>query len=355
MNDLRVILTACGAPGAPGILRSLRVNGERQISVLGTDMNREAAGLMLVDHGNVIPSGASPDFIDAVLAYCRTWEPVDAIIPLSTYELVPISRNRKALESHGVRMAISEPDSLLCVNDKSRLYHELRGSSVHLPQYVPVSNVGQFEDAVAELGYPLNRVCFKPVIGKGSRGFRIIDDGVKKSESLFSHKPDATVVDYRTMVETLGEGVRFPLSLVMEYMSGPEFSVDLLADRGETIVCIPRRRLEMRQGISVRSVTEKNDELIELSSTIVSKFKLHGNIGIQFREDEEGVPKLLEVNPRLHGTVVVCTAAGANLPYLGIKLAIGEDFRVPEPKWGVTVARYWMEVFYDESRLPYSL
>lgn len=355
MKDLRVILTACGAPGAPGILRSLHVNGERRVSVLGTDMNPESVGLKLVDEGGVVPPGDSPEFVGAILSRCASWKPVDAIIPLSTYELIPLSSNVNALESIGVRIAISEAESLRIVNDKLRLYSHLKGSRVGVPLFEAVSDVRGFEEASRRLGYPKNKVCFKPAVGKGSRGFRLIDPDARKLGLLFGSKPDATISDYKTMVETLGEEGSFPQSLVMEYLSGEEYSVDLLADRGKTLVCIPRRRLEMRQGISVRSVTEENHELIELSSEVVSRFRLHGNIGIQFRMDDSGAPKLLEVNPRLHGTVVLCTAAGVNMPYLGLKLALGEEFEVPEPKWGVTVSRHWREVFYDDSGLPYSL
>lgn len=355
LKDLRVILTACGAPGAPGILKSLRVNDERHVTVLGTDMNAESVGLKLVDEGRVVPPGDDPGFIDAVLSLIESWKPVDALIPLSTYELVPFASSVGALESAGVGIAISEPESLATVNDKLALYSSLKGSRVGIPLFEAVSDVHEFEEAARRLGYPRNRICFKPARGKGSRGFRLIDPEAKKLGLLFGSKPDATLSDYQTMVDTLGEEDSFPQSLVMEYLSGEEYSVDLLADKGRTLVCIPRRRLEMRQGISVRSVTEKNEELIALSSEVVSRFKLHGNIGIQFRMDDAGVPKLLEVNPRLHGTVVLCTAAGVNMPYLGLKLALGEDFDVPEPRWGVTVSRHWREVFYDESGLPYSL
>lgn len=355
LKDLRVILTACGAPGAPGILRSLHVNGERHVSVLGTDMNPDSVGLKLVDEGSVVPPGTDDGYVGAVLALCESWKPIDAVIPLSTYELVPLSSNVRAFESVGVRMAVSGPESLMTVNDKLRLFSRLRGTRVGVPMFEPVSSAQEFEEAAARLGYPDRRICFKPALGKGSRGFRLIDPNAKKLGLLFDNKPDATVSDYKTMVETLGEESSFPQSLVMEYLSGEEYSVDLLADRGRTLICIPRKRLEMRQGISVRSVTEKNDELIEMASEIVSMFGLHGNIGIQFRMDDSGAPKLLEVNPRLHGTVVLCTAAGVNMPYLGLKLALGEHLDIPEPKWGVTVSRHWREVFYDESGLPYSL
>ena len=39
MRDITVMVTASGAPGAPGIIKSLRLNGERKIRIVATDMN----------------------------------------------------------------------------------------------------------------------------------------------------------------------------------------------------------------------------------------------------------------------------------------------------------------------------
>ena len=40
-NTVTVLMTGAGAPGAPGIIRCLRKNGERSIRIVGVDMNRE--------------------------------------------------------------------------------------------------------------------------------------------------------------------------------------------------------------------------------------------------------------------------------------------------------------------------
>jgi len=74
---------------------------------------------------------------------------------------------------------------------------------------------------------------------------------------------------------------------------------------------------------------------------------LNGNIGLQFRRDENGVPKLIESNPRVQGTIVLCTASGYNMVYNSVKLALGESPMPFEPKWGTKMVRYWEEIFYD--------
>ena len=76
---------------------------------------------------------------------------------------------------------------------------------------------------------------------------------------------------------------------------------------------------------------------------------LHGNIGIQVKLDIHNTPQILEINPRLQGSIINCVAAGVNLPYLGVKLHLGEEILLPAPIWGIQMVRRWEETYFDEN------
>ena len=69
-NTVTVLMTGAGAPGAPGIIRCLRKNGERSIRIVGVDMNENAAGRKLVDAFYTVPAAKDPGFLDRVLEVC---------------------------------------------------------------------------------------------------------------------------------------------------------------------------------------------------------------------------------------------------------------------------------------------
>ena len=79
------------------------------------------------------------------------------------------------------------------------------------------------------------------------------------------------------------------------------------------------------------------------------------NINIQMRYSSDGIPKMVEINPRVSGTIVLCTAAGANMPYLGVKLALGESIPPVDPEYGTRMIRYWEEVFLDRTGHSFTL
>jgi len=75
------------APGGTGIIKSLRLNNERNIKIVGVDANlEESIGIGMVDSIYKIPKAQDNNFIDEVLSICKK-ENVDVIIPLVTMEL----------------------------------------------------------------------------------------------------------------------------------------------------------------------------------------------------------------------------------------------------------------------------
>ena len=90
-------MTACGAPGFPSIYKSLMKNAERKIEVIGTDMNKNAVGFLMLEKSYIVPSGLSEDFISTMLEIAEK-ENIDVIMPLATFELMALRRIRKNLK-----------------------------------------------------------------------------------------------------------------------------------------------------------------------------------------------------------------------------------------------------------------
>ena len=57
---------------------------------------------------------------------------------------------------------------------------------------------------------------------------------------------------------------------------------------------------------------------------------------------------ILEINPRVQGTISAALGAGVNLPELAIKQELGLTISPLESniQWGTKFSRYWKEVFY---------
>lgn len=342
MVDIKILITGAGSPGFPGIFKSLRNVQERKIKVIGADCRENTAGSVLADSFFKIFPAEDGRYLDCLVDLAKK-EKANAILPLNTAELLKLSESKNVLKKEGIGISISKPGGLKIANNKYLLMKEI-GGLVPAPEYHLARSRAEFLNAINVLGFPENKVCFKPPISNGSRGFRIINGNLDYESILLKEKPRGIEIDLEDILRYFDNIPDFPELLVMEYLPGREFSVDALAREGESLAVIPRIRDRIAQGISIETTLVEDADVIKYTKEIIEKLNLNGNVGFQFKEDEVGIPKLIECNPRIQGTVAANTFAGINLVYLGLKLALGEEVKIPKDvRWGSKIIRFWDE------------
>ncbi|MFW6122543.1 MAG: ATP-grasp domain-containing protein [Petrotogales bacterium] len=354
VKDLNVIVTAGGAPGAPGIIKSLRLNGERNINIVSTDMNPESVGLFMADKAYTVPPGTDPEYVSQMLEIAEK-EDIDVILPLSTYELMSLSKNKEKFDKIGTKVCVSDPEPLGIANNKGKLYNFLKRNGIPVPESIIIEDFKQLENSAYKLGYPEVPVCIKPQVGKGSRGFRVIRGDVDKFDIYLNYKPDSTITTLYDLLLTLEGAEPFPKLVMTEYLPGKEYSVDLLVRNGKSLVTVPRSRDGIKLGISFIGTVENNPDVARMAEQIVDAIGLDYNINLQLKYSVDGSPKIIEINPRVSGTIILCTGAGVNMPYLGVKMALGEDIPKIGPEFGTKMIRYWEEIFLTSQGDSYHL
>jgi carbamoyl-phosphate synthase large subunit len=337
-------MTGAGAPGAAGIIRCLKKSNELRIS--GADVNPNALGKYLLNDFHVIPAAGDENFIPALLELCKE-QKVDLILPLVTRELLPLSSSIRQFEKINTRVLVSNEAGIDTANDKGRLYETMQAKGLAVPDFRIVRQVSEFKQAVKELGYPEQPVCFKPCVSNGSRGFRILDASVDEFKLLFEQKPDSRYMQLEKALQVLSSAA-FPPLVVSELLPGDEYSVDCIAVHGKCLLALPRLRVRTLGGITVEGEFVNHPGIISYCAEIVGLLGLHGNIGIQVKMDKKGDHKILEINPRVQGTIVAALGAGANLPLMAVMMELGEgpEISATPVKWGTKFSRFWDEVYY---------
>jgi len=308
----RVLVTGAGGPSGISILRAME--GE-PVEMLAADIDPYAAGLYLVgaDRRFLLPRGDDPRFASDLLARCSR-EGIDVVVPTVDTELLPLARMRTQFEAELV--LASEATLAVCL-DKWELAQRCAGR-VRVPSTVVVD--GAFDPDAIELP-----AIVKPRSGSGSRGIRLVE---RRSE-LETLERDGTL-------------------LVQEHLPGPEHSLDVLArSDGHVAAVVPRERLKVDSGIAVTGRTLHDDALDAFAREVAAAIELTTVANVQVKEDADGEPALLEVNPRFPGTMPLTIAAGVDMP----RLAIGEALGTPIPDGplefdDLAMVRFFQERFF---------
>jgi carbamoyl-phosphate synthase large subunit len=318
LKPLKIVLTACGCPGASTLIRMLKQNGERKIEIIGTDMSSEAIGRYLCDSFYRVPSGTNPNYVPSMMKIVETEKP-DLIFPESSNEVLSLAKSKKEFEASGTIVIVSSPESIELARNKYLMYDAVKNrNGIVLPTYYSVSNLDDFLKAVYKLNYPDSPIVFKPHIGKGSRGVRIIDPNANRMHQLMEEKPTNKFMSLEEFTEIFEEveDKDFPDLLVMEFLSGMEKTADSLVMDGHELLTTIKTVERARWGVIVEGELVHDDGLVDQSREILKSIPLSYCVNIQYIAD-----KLIEINPRVSTFIYQKNLIA---PYLAIKLALNE-------------------------------
>jgi predicted ATP-grasp superfamily ATP-dependent carboligase len=145
-------------------------------------------------------------------------------------------------------------------------------------------------------------------------------------------------------------------AVVQEYVpNGGERGVYAMYDYGSDCrAATVQKRLRScppEGGPSCFRKTVSDPELLDLADRLLSSIGWRGPAMVEFRIDpRDGEPKLMEINPRLWGSLALSVAAGVDFPYLLYQLgAEGRCDDVPGYETGVYARHLAGEIGYVAS------
>ncbi len=127
------------------------------------------------------------------------------------------------------------------------------------------------------------------------------------------------------------EEVEFYLSknsnlLILEHLPGKEYTIDCFTDcRGTLRGIFPRLRARIKRGISVETFPVENPQIDTIAQNINNNLQMRGAWFFQVKEAEDGSLKLMEIAPRVAGSMGLIRSQGVNLPLLSVYDKLGLD------------------------------
>jgi len=344
-GEVRVWFNKCFS-SVHGVIRQLRADWGTGLFLIGSHTEPDFSPFTACDLALIEPVGLdASSYVEWCLRFCAE-NRVDVFLPGRVRE--EIADRREDFAAVGTKLVVAaDGNTLRLLEDKGRFLERLpEGVPSHA--FYRVSNWGEFSAACSALEAGGKRVCFKPAISTFGLGFQIIDDSLTSLKRLMrSEGHRISMEELRRTLEGIGS---FPEILVMEYLDGSEFSVDVLADGGEVLAMVCRRkpfngRVRVNGTSSTERVREGQSQLLarepeieEMVRKLARHFHLGGLFNAQFRSPAEipEKPHLLEINGRMSGGLPYIALSGINLPLLAIRMAMrkpGDPMPdIPEPR-----------------------
>lgn len=296
-----------------------QING----NLFTADLSETAPTAFFSDRHFIVPRVTQPDYIDELVRICQK-EAVSVIIPLIDTELVILSENRHVFEAIGVKLLLSSKSLNEIAGDKTKTYQFFMERNIPTPRVLSDDDI-----AHGRYQFPL---LIKPLDGSSSKGVTKINN---ETELLF----------FKSYI---------PNAMVQEYVTGTEYTVDVMVDfQGNIRTIVPRLRLETRAGEVSKGVTKKDQDIIRAVQQVVRALPgPAGCLTLQCFKKSNGEIIFIEINPRFGGGIPLSIEAGANFPLWVIQMCSGDAFSEEDYNWreNLTMLRYDDAVFTENLR-----
>jgi biotin carboxylase len=248
-------------------------------------------------------------YIQAVLRICEQ-EKIDTIFPSFDPHMYVFSKNRDRFEKTGVLIPVPDYEIVITPLDKYRTIQVAQEVGFPCPKtYLPRSE-DDLKKIADELGFPM---VIKPCFTSAGRGMRMVGDFQALLENVQS------VCAYQTM------------PMVQEYIPGKQNqNYYLVLDRKgdwKSVFCAtnlyPSR---VAQALASAGESIAPNDYVQDAIKLVRRLGWWGGATLQVKIDSrDGIPKLMEINPRLGVNLWYRTELGINVPWMCVNIARRQD------------------------------
>ena len=263
-----------------------------------------------------VPFVDAPDFLPALGKLVQA-EKIDFIYPAHDSVLLKLVQHRAEIPCEVVGPPV---DTCTTCRSKGATYAAFK-DIVRTPML--------FESVTEDIPFP---VFLKPDRGQGSRG--VWTAHTRKELEVFLE--------------------RDPSLLVIEYLPGPEYTVDCFTDRHGALRFVgARERVRIRNGISTNTrPVEADPEFTVFAERINETLAFRGAWFFQVKRNRAGALTLMEIAPRISGGMGLYRNRGVNLPLLTIYDLVDLDLEVKAQDFAIEMdralcCRYRLGVQYE--------
>lgn len=286
--------------------------------VVAADASELASALTAADVAEVVPTFRETGYTAAVLDVVRRHD-IRLLLTVNDHDALVLSSELDRFAQLGCLAMVPDPAIVRLVMDKRWLGAYGRRIGVATPRTFSGTDAAVEAVARRETAFPL---VVKPRFGSASLGTFVVHDPAELEA--------AAELAGRTAEATRPPGTEpgSQLVLVQEHVAGPEFGIDVIDDpTGRYVATLVREKLSMRGGETDKAVATSNPILSRLGRTIGQNLGHRGCLDADVIL-RDGVPVLLDANPRIGGGYPFVHEAGADLPAAYVAWANG---MTPDP------------------------
>lgn len=335
VENKRILVLGCGGSAGINYIRSIRISPEK-FYIVGLDINKYYIEMSPVDKRYLV--GHSKDkeseYIDKINQIIEK-EAIQFVHAQPDPEVKILSDNRDRIKA---KTFLPSKEAIDISHDKWSTYQTLTKASIPVAKTLKITDEASIQKAFDDIGETVWLRATRGAGGKASLPVKTVEQAVM----------------WMNYWKT--KGLVWEDFLASEVLTGTEVSWLSVWHNGEIVCSQGKQRLEwVNTGSSPSGVTGttaiqktvSNEKVNETGTKTVKALdaKPHGIYVVDTKENKDGVPCVMEINPgRFFTTSLFFPTAGVNMPYIYTLLGYGEEPPKVERYNSVRENIYWMRI-----------
>ncbi|MEF3692466.1 MAG: ATP-grasp domain-containing protein [Candidatus Moraniibacteriota bacterium] len=296
----RILVFPCGSEIGLEIHNALKFS--THIELFGGSTISNHGKYVYKNYIEDIPNVDSSNFIEEINEVIRK-NKIDFIFPAHDSVVLKLAENINKLSCSVIG---SPAETCAICRSKSKTYDFFR-------EIIDVPYV--YKNGEVPFVYP---VFLKPDVGQGSKG-------------TFLANSLADIEFYRRKDESI---------LVLEYLPGEEYTIDCFTDKNRKLLYAEARfRNRISNGISVETFPASNPIFRDIADKINKELAFRGAWFFQLKKNADGKYVLLEIAPRIAGSMALYRNLGVNFPLLSVFDALDKEVMISDNKYDIIMDR----------------
>ncbi len=273
-----VLVFPCGSEIGLEVYRQLA--NSIHFNAIGASSAPDHGKFVYENYVEGVPFVDDDNFIDAINAIVEKHH-IDFIVPAHDSIVLKLAQHRADLKCP----VMTSPEETCVIARSKKKTYEVLHDVILTPEVYTLDTIKS---------YP---VFLKPDVGQGSRG----------------------CVKANSLQEVKAALEKNPSLLILEFLPNKEYTIDCFTNRkGELLFAKGRQRARISNGISVNSKLVNDERFFALAQKINKAITFRGAWFFQVKERANGELVLMEIAPRIAGTMGLEHGAGVNFVQLSL-------------------------------------
>lgn len=308
-------------------LQALKAQSETPFNIIASHRHNRPEIFEFADSVYIEPSASATDSdeqaeLESAEPVMPRWQFVLEQAKNNNVKVLLTGRNgidyeaqREAFDAAGIRLLTGATSvaALEAIDDKFAFMQQCHEHDIPVAEAWRFDNVAELESLLARHGH--QPLCVKPVTGIFAQGFWRLDTDKEADTRYdsFEHlyfteeKKINTTQFINAYANSLMVHERPIPMLLMPYLSGQEYSIDVVCEYGEVLAAVTRYKTGKIQHIGYEQA------VMDVVTPLIKAFGCDGIVSVQTKADDDGQHRVLEINSRPSGGIGYTTHSGVDL------------------------------------------